>query len=110
MYDTTMRVELVKARIKEIQRQHEKKCLYRLSALCVMLVASLVRTLYGAAGLGQPVLFGMYGTILLHEDMGGYILVGIISFAAAVIITLLCIRYKEGQKKSDKSLDDDTKE
>ena len=45
MYDTSMRVRLVKARMKEIQRQYEKKCLYRLSALCIMLFASLVLSL-----------------------------------------------------------------
>ena len=109
MYDTSMRVRLVKARMKEIQRQYEKKCLYRLSALCIMLFASLVSVLYLAAGLGKPMLLGMYGTILLHKDMGGYILVGVLSFTAAVIMTLLCIQYKERSKKRDNSFDDDAK-
>ena len=74
-----------------------------------MLFASLVSVLYLAAGLGKPMLLGMYGTILLHKDMGGYILVGVLSFTAAVIMTLLCIQYKERSKKRDNSFDDDAK-
>lgn len=38
---------------------------------------------------------GMYGTILLHEGAGGYVLAGVISFTAAVVITALCIKLKE---------------
>ena len=110
MYDTEMRVKLVKARIKKIQRQNEKRCLLRLSALSVILFASLIGTLYSTAGLEQPVLFGTYGAILLHEDVEGYILVGLLSFSAAVIITLLCIRYKEHLKKHNKTLDEDDRD
>ncbi|CUP62496.1 Bacterial Ig-like domain (group 2) [Blautia obeum] len=40
----------------------------------------------------QPIdITGMYGTILLHEDAGGYVLVAVISFTVAVVITALCI-------------------
>ena len=34
------------------------------------------------------------GTSLLDANVGGYVLVGVLSFAAAVAITLLCIRLK----------------
>lgn len=110
MYDTTTRVKLVKKKIKEIQRRRERESLCRLSALCVMLFASLVCTVQSAAGPGQPILIGMYGTILLHEDMGMYILVGVISFTVAVIITLLCIRYREDAKKQKNSLNHSQKQ
>ena len=72
-----------------------------------MLFASLVYLVHGSTGLGQPVLFGMYGTILLHEDMGLYILVGTVSFTVAVIITLLCIRYRENAKYDRRSSEED---
>ena len=36
---------------------------------------------------------GMYGTILLYGDAGGYVLVAVASFILAVVITTLCIRY-----------------
>ena len=41
----------------------------------------------------------MYGAILLHEGAGGYVLVAVISFTVAVVITALCIKFrKKGQK------------
>ena len=51
----------------------------------------------------QPInVTGMYGTILLHEDAGGYVLVAVISFNVAVVITALCIKFrKRGQKSQD---------
>ena len=39
--------------------------------------------------------------MLLREDAGGYVLVGVVSFAAAAAITALCfrLRNRENQKK-----------
>ena len=40
-------------------------------------------------------------TMLLREDAGGYVLVGVVSFAAAAAFTVLCfrLRNRENQKK-----------
>lgn len=59
---------------------------------------------YDAIGINKAVTYGMYGSILLHEDAGGYIMVAIISFIAAVIITFICIKYKE--KEDRRHIDD----
>ena len=42
-----------------------------------------------------------FGAMLLREDAGGYVLVAVVSFAAAVVITALCfhLRKKEWQGK-----------
>ena len=39
--------------------------------------------------------------MLLREDAGGYVLVAVVSFAAAAVITALCfrLRKRENQKK-----------
>ena len=39
--------------------------------------------------------------MLLREDAGGYVLVGVVSFAAAAAITALCfrLRIRENRKK-----------
>ena len=64
-----------------------------------------IRTLMQAAGMiigkGQTATRGVFGTMLLREDAGGYVLVAIVSFAAAVVITVLCfrLRIRENQKK-----------
>ena len=100
MYDTKTRIELVKKRMHEYHRCQERRAVCRLSVLCTLLFLSLV----GATGImqSQPInVTGMYGTILLHEDAGGYVLVAVVSFAAATAITALCIRLRnrKNQKK-----------
>ena len=101
MYDTKKRIELVKKRMHEYHRRQERRAVCRLSVLCTLLFLSLV----GAMGImqSQPInVTGMYGTILLHEDAGGYVLVAVISFTVAVVITALCIKFrKRGQKSQD---------
>ena len=101
MYDTDERIELVKKRMYEYHRRQERRTVCRLSVLCTLLFLSLV----GAMGIMQsrPInATGMYGTILLHEGAGGYVLVAVISFTVAVVITVLCIKFrKRGQKSQD---------
>ena len=99
MYDTEKRVELVKKRVLEKYRWKKRRGIYRLSALCIALFAFLVRTVHTAAGQTQITARGMYGSILLHEDAGGYVLVGVISFATTVMITVLCIRLREREHR-----------
>ena len=36
--------------------------------------------------------------MLLREDAGGYVLLGTVSFAAAVVLTVLCIRLRDREK------------
>ena len=101
MYDTKKRVALVKQRMAEHRRRQARQSVQRLSALCVLLFLSLV----GTVGMvqGQPLdAAGMYGAILLHEGVGGYVLVAVISFTAAVVTTVLCIKFrKRGQQEPD---------
>lgn len=49
---------------------------------------------------GQTAAWSVFGTRLLWEDAGGYVLVAVVSFAAAAI-TALCIRLRnrKNQKK-----------
>ena len=52
-------------------------------------------------GQGQTAAWGAFGAMLLREDAGGYVLVAVVSFAAAAAITALCfrLRNRENQKK-----------
>ena len=99
MYDTEKRVELVKKRVHEKYRRKMRRGICRLSALCAALSAFLVGTVHTVAGQTQITARGMYGSILLHEDAGGYVLVGVISFSTAVMSTVLCIRLREREHR-----------
>ena len=99
MYDTEKRVELVKKRVREKYRRKELRGICRLSALCMALFAFLVGTVHTAAGQTQITARGMYGSILLHEDAGGYVLVAVVSFVTAVVFTLLCVKLRERNRR-----------
>ena len=101
MYDTARRVALVKQRVRENTRRRQRRDIYGLSAMCMLLFAVLMQAVGTVAGPGQPEAWGVFGAMLLREDAGGYVLVAVVSFAAAVAITVLCfrLRNRETQKK-----------
>ena len=101
MYDTARRVGLVKKRVRENTRRRQRRGIYGLSAMCMLLFAVLMQAVGTVAGPGQPEAWGVFGAMLLREDAGGYVLVAVVSFAAAVVITALCfqLRIRENQKK-----------
>ena len=101
MYDTARRVALVKQRVRENTRRRQRRGIYGLSAACMLLFAVLMQAAGTVVGPGQPEAWGVFGAMLLREDAGGYVLVGVVCFAAAAAITALCIRLRirENQKK-----------
>ena len=101
MYDTARRVALVKQRVRENNRRRQRRGIYGLSAACMLLLAALMQTAGTVVGPGQPEAWGVFGAMLLRQDAGGYVLVAVVSFAAAVVITVLCfrLRKRENQKK-----------
>ena len=101
MYDTARRITLVKQRVRENTRRRQRRGIYGLSAMCMLLFAVLMQAAGTVVGPGQPEAWGVFGAMLLREDAGGYVLVAVVSFAAAVVITALCfrLRKRENQKK-----------
>ena len=101
MYDTARRVALVKQRVRENTRRRQRRSIYGLSAMCMLLFAVLMQAADALIAPGQTAAWGSFGAMLLREDAGGYVLVAVVSFAAAVIITALCfqLRKRENQKK-----------
>ena len=101
MYDTARRVALVKQRVRENTRRRQRREAISLSAFCLMLFTALAGTADALIVRGQTTAWGVFGAMLLREDAGGYVLVAVVSFAAAAAITALCfrLRSKENQKK-----------
>ena len=101
MYDAAKRVALVKQRVRENTRRRQRREVISLSAACILLCAALMQTAGTVVGPGQTSAWGVFGAMLLREDAGGYVLVAVVSFAAAVVITALCfrLRSKENRRK-----------
>ena len=100
MYDTARRVVLVKKRAREIRRRRQRREVGSLSAVC-MLLAALMRTADTVVGPGMAAAQGSFGAMLLRQDAGGYVLVGVVAFAAAVLLTAACMRLHERDKRKE---------
>ena len=99
MYDTARRVALVKQRVRENTRRRQRREAISLSAACMLLFAALMQAADAFAVQGQTAAWGSFGAMLLREDAGGYVLVGVVSFAAAATITALCFRLRNRENR-----------
>lgn len=94
MLDTDARVAAVNDRVARLRRKRERRANAVLSTAC----AALCFGLFGVVGLlsGQSSsvsVAGLYGSSsLLGSNAGGYVLVAVISFSLAVVVTMLCLR------------------
>ena len=107
MYDTARRVALVKQRVRENTRRRQRRGIYGLSAMCMLLFAALMQAAGTVVGPGQPEAWGVFGAMLLREDAGGYVLVGVVCFAAAVVVTVFCTRLRKNNKQQEQTKEDE---
>ena len=107
MYDTARRVALVKQRVRETTRRRQRRGIYGLSAMCMLLFAALMQAAGTVVGPGQPEAWGVFGAMLLREDAGGYVLVAVVSFAAAVVVTVFCTRLRKNNKQQEQTKEDE---
>lgn len=98
MHDTAERVALVRLRVEELQQQRENRLLAGYTSLSALLVFSLMGAIGAMTDGAIGNVPGLCGSMLLFAGVGGYVLIGVVSFMAAVVITLLCIR---GRKKHE---------
>ena len=99
MYDTARRVALVKQRVRENTRRRQRREAISLSAFCLMLFTALAGAADALIVRGQTAALGVFGAMLLREDAGGYVLVAVVSFAAAAAITALCFRLRNRENR-----------
>ena len=99
MYDTARRVALVKQRVLENTRRRQRREVGGLSAVCLLLLAALMESADALIAPGQTAAWGAFGAMLLREDAGGYVLVAVVSFAAAAVITALCFRLRSRENR-----------
>ena len=64
MYDTARRITLVKQRVRENTRRRQRRGIYGLSAMCMLLFAVLTQAAGTVVGPGQTAAWGVFGAIL----------------------------------------------
>ena len=107
MYDTAKRVALVKQRVRENTRRRQWRGIYGLSAACMLLFAVMMQAADVFAVQEQTAAWGVFGAMLLREDVGGYVLVAVVSFAAAVVVTVFCTRLRKNNKQQEQTKEDE---
>ena len=107
MYDTTRRVALVKQRVRKNTHRRQWREAISLLAACMLLCVVLTQAVGTVVGPGQPEAWGVFGAMLLREDAGGYVLVAVVSFAAAVVVTVFCTRLRKNNKQEKQTKEDE---
>ncbi|MEG2421386.1 MAG: glycosyltransferase [Oscillospiraceae bacterium] len=108
---TKYRVGQVLARTKKLRRLRERHALEGLTVICLLLTVGLTG-MFGAVIHGNPSIAPeteTFATMLLHEDASGYVLVGVLAFAAGAFITMFCIwRNRHSRGGNHEKADSDT--
>ncbi|MEG1873968.1 MAG: glycosyltransferase [Angelakisella sp.] len=86
---TAYRVKEVQLRVEILRRRWESILLTVLSCVCLMLT-SWLSVIFVALPKASAITTG-FGAMLLYEDAGGYVLVGVVAFAVGAVITGVCI-------------------
>ena len=100
MHNTEMRMAMAERCLTELRRKRERRLTAKLAVLCFILTVSHARGASAFVGIRQGYVPVLYGSTMLSEDMGGYVLVGVLAFMVVVVITVLYIRHWEMKSKT----------
>lgn len=94
--------EKIKARSKAMIRARKKR-IDRILSVCTCAVFLTLLGVFSGISRSESIGLadGVYGSLVITPDAGGYIFVGVICFLAGVFLTLLGIRYRK--KRGGKS-------
>lgn len=107
-YDIDESMRLIQIRSREIIYRKKRRNIYYLATLAAAVFIAFVVTIYSLTGFGQAsVGSSAYGAYMLSEEAGGYIVIGVICFVLAVILTLICVKYADKAKKKGTIIGDD---
>ena len=107
MMDTGQRVKLVESRAWQIRRRQEKYITERLSLVSVALCCCLIYAMGHFPDRSPGAVQGLNGATMLLENVGSYVLVGVICFIAAVVVTVFCTRLRKKNNKQEEQTKED---
>ena len=95
------RIDLLHKRAEEMKRGMQRRTEALWGTVSVfLLILAVTLTVHFTGGAHAVGGGGIAGSSLLSEDAGGYVLVGVITFALGVAVTVLCgaIKKRNGRK------------
>ena len=96
-------------RSRRLRRKRERRTVITLSAATAVLSAGVLSMMVSVAGqLGQGEETTVFGSFVLPNTAGGYVLAGVIAFALGAVFTMLCVRQQKRitERKTAKSYGD----
>lgn len=93
MLETVERMDRVFRRASRMRSRHYRTMLPVFTACAVLLGVGLVGAIGAFGGFGSLVsVGGLYGaSSLMGSEIGGYVIVALLSAALAVVVTLICV-------------------
>lgn len=76
------------------RRKRARRQKLSLGVACFALFCGTAALLHQVQSFGVVNVEGVYGSVLLREGAGAYVLVGVAAFAAGTVMTLLSLRWK----------------
>lgn len=95
MTGTELRMEEIRRRTKIKRRRNDRRAISRLSMLSLFLFVCMNAMLRCVQGFGVVAVAGAYGTVLLRQGAGAYIVVAIAGFVIGVTLTALLLRLRD---------------
>ena len=93
------RIDRMHKRTEELKKRHKMTVLVGTGTLSAFLGIILIAvSVYIIGGSGVITDTAMAGSSMLAESAGGYVLVAVISFTAAILITAFCLKSRMRKK------------
>ncbi len=94
-YDVDEALRRTLERASALRARSARRRISALSAGAGVSLCALAALGYALAAQGTALVEADYGAFLLPSHAGGYVLAGVLAFAAGVLVTLLCLRYRD---------------
>lgn len=98
---TKQRMQELQRRIKIKRKRMEIRLVSCLSLCSLFLITGLQMILVRVKESGISMVNSGYSTVLLQDGTSAYVVTAIAAFSLGVMITLLCIHYKEKREKQE---------
>lgn len=92
---TEARLREIRSRTKQYRKKYENRLLTCLAMCNLILFAGIGVLFRSVQGPGTVAVADAYGTVLLRDGAGVYVVIGIVAFVAGVALTVICIRLKK---------------
>ena len=89
---TQARLQEIGRRTRRRRRQQENRLLFSLGLQSLLLLCGVGLLLKSGQRPGVAAVANGYGAVLLHQNAGGDVLVGVVCFVLAVLLPLVCTR------------------